>query len=104
MGVAVARAIRKDVPWRLAFSAAALLWLFTRRTAGTRPRPWVKFGTCARAPRAWLLARRVAKQARIASVFTGTACISVASRSAAPLTRLETRTKESNMCASHWVD
>ena len=29
--------------------------------------------------------------------------ISVASRSAAPPTRLETRTKESNMYASHWV-
>ena len=27
--------------------------------------------------------------------------ISVASRSVAPPTRLETRTKESNMCASH---
>ena len=28
----------------------------------------------------------------------------VPSRSVAPLTRLETRTKESNMYASHWVD
>jgi hypothetical protein len=48
-------------------------------------------------------ARRVFKWARLASVFSGTARISVASRSAAPPTRLETRTKESNMCASHWV-
>ena len=30
--------------------------------------------------------------------------ISLPSRSAAPPTRLETRTKESNMYASHWVD
>ena len=29
--------------------------------------------------------------------------ISVASRSVAPPTRLETRTKESNIYASHWV-
>ena len=29
---------------------------------------------------------------------------SLPSRSAAPPTRLETRTKESNMYASHWVD
>ena len=35
--------------------------------------------------------------------LSGTARISVASRSAAPPTRLETRTKESNMRASHWV-
>ena len=30
--------------------------------------------------------------------------ISLPSRSVAPPTRLETRTKESNMYASHWVD
>lgn len=41
--------------------------------------------------------------ARLSSVSHGTASISVTSRSLAPLTRLETRTKESNMCASHWV-
>jgi hypothetical protein len=35
--------------------------------------------------------------------LTGTARVSVASRSAAPPTRLETRTKESNTCASRWV-
>ena len=57
-----------------------------------------------RAPRSWLRPRRVVKRARIASVYTGTARISVASRSAAPPTRLETRTKESNTHASHWVD
>ncbi len=33
----------------------------------------------------------------------GTGRISVASRSVAPPTRLETRTKESNIYASHWV-
>ena len=33
----------------------------------------------------------------------GTGRISVASRSVAPPTRLETRTKESNICASSWV-
>ena len=55
----------------------------------------------------WLRERRVLSggRARLASVcFTGTARPSVASRSAAPPTRLETRTKESNTCASHWAD
>ena len=33
----------------------------------------------------------------------GTGRISVASRSVAPPTRLETRTKESNTCANSWV-
>ena len=33
----------------------------------------------------------------------GTGRISVASRLVAPPTRLETRTKESNIYASHWV-
>ena len=70
----------------------------------------MKFVAAARpppqAPDAWLRGRRVPERARIASVLAlvDTARISVASRSAAPPTRLETRTKESNMRASRWVN
>ena len=56
-----------------------------------------------RAPRCWLCGRRVVERARIASALAGAARISLASRSAAPPTRLETRTKESNMRASRRV-
>jgi hypothetical protein len=65
----------------------------------------VKFSGSGRgAPLSCLRGRRVTDSACIASALTGAAGISVASRSAAPPTRLETRTKESNMCASHWAD
>jgi hypothetical protein len=103
VGAALLLVIRKDSAVGWASPVAAFLQYFTRRTTGTRPRAWVKFRTCSEALRHWLRTRRVAKGARIASVKTGTAPISVASRSAVPPTRLETRTKESNMCASHWV-
>ena len=53
------------------------------------------------APRSWLCLGRVVERSLIESALAGTVRISVASRSAAPPTRLETRTKESNMYASH---
>ena len=56
------------------------------------------------APDSWLCERRRFGRARTSSVLAGAARPSVASRSAAPPTRLETRTKESNTRASHWVD
>ena len=55
------------------------------------------------APCSWLCLGRVVERSLIESALAGTVRISVASRSAAPPTRLETRTKEFNMCASHWA-
>ncbi len=55
------------------------------------------------APRSWLCRGRVVERSLIESALAGTVRISIASRSAVPPTRLETRTKEFNMCASHWV-
>jgi hypothetical protein len=86
-------------------SKVALLQRFVQRTVicGTRIR--VKFVALGwQAPVSCLCDRRVLESACIASVFAHAAGISVASRLAVPLTRLETRTKESNMCASHWAD
>ena len=57
-----------------------------------------------RAPGSCLRGRRVSESTCIASPLARAVGISVASRSAAPPTRLETRTKESNMCASHWAN
>jgi hypothetical protein len=64
----------------------------------------VKFvGFGFQAPRSWLCRGRVVERSLIESALAGTVRISIASRSAVPPTRLETRTKEFNMCASHWV-
>ena len=46
------------------------------------------------APRSWLCRGRVVERSLIESALAGTVRISIASRSAVPLTRLETRTKE----------
>ena len=103
-GAAWGRGIRKDPVPLSALSAPALRCRHTRRTVSDGPRAWVKFaGFGLQAPRSWLCRGRVVERSLIESVLAGTVRISVASRSAAPLTRLETRTKEFNMCASHWA-
>ena len=51
----------------------------------------------------WLRAGRACAGACIASGHAAAAPLSLPSRSAAPPTRLETRTKESNTSASQWV-
>jgi hypothetical protein len=104
--VARAFGIRKDSALGLACAAAALLRGLARRTAGWAPRAWVKLGlgfVLASAPCSGLRGRRVRGRPRIASTVSCAGRVSVASRSVAPPTRLETRTKESNMYASHWA-
>ena len=73
-----------------------------------------RFGRCgfqclSAGPRVWRSAR--ASQMVVVAFWCagllpvlGSASASVASMSATPPTRLETRTKESNMRASHWVE
>ena len=91
---------------------AALPERFTPRAARAEPKGggevWPCLDDMAKPPVSGSLrGRRIAKlRARIASALeqAGAARTSVASRSAAPPTRLETRTKESNTRASHWAD
>jgi hypothetical protein len=94
---------RKISACRLVLLAAALLRLFTRRTASGRPKTWVKFVPCVRALCSWLCSWRVSELSCIACDHVVTHSISVVSRLAAPPTRLETRSKDSNMWSSHWV-
>ena len=61
----------------------------------------VRFGV--RSPRCRAPCSAGTLESSAVSVFAGAALHSVASRSAMPPTRLETRTKESSMRASQWV-
>ena len=93
------------VPPCQALPNVALLWRFTRRTVGRAPQPRVKFVPFSEGPSSagWAASRTGTRAVSYSEQFPVAGRISVASRSVAPPTRLETRTKESNMRASHWV-
>ena len=81
---------------------ALFLRQFTARTVGIGPKAVGEVGGFGFQPRvSWLRAGRAFSRARIASSLAAAALLSLPSRSLTPPTRLETRTKESNTCASH---
>lgn len=91
----------------LADSTAAFPRRLTAGTVGAGPMAWdeawafLRGGSSSRCPGFGPDGRLA--QTCIASDLAVAVCPSLPSRSAVPLTRLETRTKESNTYASHWV-
>ena len=91
-------------------SGAHLHRLFTVGTVGPGPKAWAEVAAAVRGggsgPVSWLWAPTGARCPTCTASNTLSVAVghSLLSRSAEAATRLETRTKESNMCTSHWVD
>ena len=107
-GLCLRGAISNDVPaWIRARPRPHFPSRFTAGTVGTGPKAFGgKLGAACRSQPAGCPGSGPDGQisrARITSGLAAAARLSLSSRSATPPTRLETRTKESNTSASHWV-
>ena len=89
----------------LALAAGASLPGFTAGTVGTGPKAWDEVFASALAPGV-LAPDPTGNPVRTCTASNASVAVrrSLPSRSVKASTRLETRTKESNICASHRVD